>query len=59
VTSKNEELLFDIAAFRVPQHRSLLYESFLTPEQLVEALKEAISRGANVVSIRRVERQWP
>jgi hypothetical protein len=46
---------FDIVAFQVPRHRSILYRSFLDEEKLVEALREAIRRGANVVSIRRVE----
>jgi hypothetical protein len=48
----NEEPLFDI----VPQHRSILYRSFLNTEGLVKALREAIAKGANVVSIRRVVR---
>jgi hypothetical protein len=46
---------FDIAAFQVPRHRSVLYRSFLGEEELVKALREAIRRGANVVSVRRVE----
>jgi len=46
--------LFDIAAFQVPKHRSVLYRSFLTKQQLLEAVSEAIDRGANIISIRRV-----
>jgi hypothetical protein len=46
---------FDIAAFQVPKHHSILYKSFLNEEKLLEAVKEAITKGANVISIRKVE----
>jgi hypothetical protein len=46
---------FDIVAFKVPKHKSLLYRSFLDEEQLLKAVKLAIEKGANVISIRRVE----
>jgi hypothetical protein len=45
---------FDVAAFQVPKHKSLLYKSFLNRQQLLKAVEEAIDRGANVISIRRV-----
>jgi hypothetical protein len=52
----SEELseLFDIVAFQVPKHKSILYRSFLTKELLLKAVDEAVSKGANVISIRRV-----
>jgi hypothetical protein len=34
---------------------SLLYRSFLDEEELLKAVKLAIEKGANVISIRRVE----
>jgi hypothetical protein len=46
--------LFDIAAFQVPKHKSILYRSFLTKTKLLEAVSEAIDKGANVISIRKV-----
>jgi hypothetical protein len=46
---------FDIVAFKVPKHKSLLYRSFPDEEQLLKAVKLAIEKGANVISIRRVE----
>ena len=46
---------FDIAAFIVPKHRSILYKSLLDEEELLKAVKLAIRKGANVISIRRVE----
>lgn len=49
-----DERLYDIAAFCVPKHRSILYKSFLTREQLLDAIEEALSKGANVISIRMV-----
>jgi hypothetical protein len=51
------EDLFDIAAFRVPHHKSVLYRSFITKEQLLKAVEAAIEKGANVISIRKVERK--
>jgi hypothetical protein len=50
-----KKLLFDLVAFRVPEHRSILYRCFRTKERLHEDLDEAISLGANVISIRLVE----
>jgi hypothetical protein len=49
------EDLFDIAAFRVPHHRSVLYRSFIPKEELLKAVEKAIDKGANVISIRKVE----
>jgi len=48
--------LFDIVAFEVPKHHSIIYRTWLTEEKLKEALAFAISKGANVISIRRVEK---
>jgi len=45
---------FDIAAFEVPKHKSLLYKMFLTKETLLKAVEEAIEKNANVISIRQV-----
>ena len=45
--------LLDIVAFQVPNHKSLLYKMFLTEEQLLKAVSEAISKEANVISIRK------
>lgn len=39
---------FDIVAFEVPKHRSLLYETWQSREQL---------HGANVFSIRKVVKE--
>ena len=47
--------LYDIVAFHVPKHRSLTYRSLRTREQLIEDLKDALDKGANVVSIRESE----
>ena len=52
-----QKKLFDIVAFEVPKHKSLLYKMFLTREGLHKALDEGIDKGANVFSIRRVERE--
>jgi hypothetical protein len=41
-------------AFEVPKHKSLFYRRFLTERQLKEAVTQAISKGANVISIRKV-----
>jgi hypothetical protein len=50
---------FDIVAFKVPDHRSLLYSSWLPVEALHNALNDAIEKGANVISIRLVEVERP
>ena len=50
--SKNR---YDIVAFKVPRHKSLLYRRFLTLQQLKKAVEEACLKGANVISIRLVE----
>jgi len=52
--SRVEEKLYDISAFIVPRHHSILYRSFLTKGELIAMLDEALSDGANVVSIREV-----
>ena len=49
------EKKFDIVAFEVPKHKSLLYKRFLTEEKLKEAVSEAIAKNANVMSIRLEE----
>jgi hypothetical protein len=49
-----EKDLFTIVAFDVPKNHSILYKQFLTEEELLEAVKQAIRKGANVISIRRV-----
>jgi hypothetical protein len=49
--------LFTIAAFQVPRSRSILYRQHLTEEKLLEAVRESIRRGANVISIRKVVRE--
>ncbi len=49
------EKKFDIVAFEVPKHKSLLYKRFLTREGLHKAVDEGIDKGANVFSIRLVE----
>ena len=46
---------YDIVAFRVPEHKSLLYRRFLTLNGLLKAVAEACNKGANVISIRLVE----
>lgn len=46
--------LFDIVAFQVPNHKSLIYLQFVGREGLHKALDKAMDQGANVVSIRRV-----
>lgn len=46
---------YDIVAFQVPKHRSLLYRMFLTRDELHRALDQALDKGANVISIREVE----
>ena len=51
-----KQKLFDIVAFEVPNHKSLIYRRFLTEEQLLKALSKAIELNANVVSIRKVEK---
>lgn len=48
--------LYDIVAFKVPSHHSILYQAWLTEETLKERLSWALGQGANVVSIRLVER---
>ena len=48
------EKRFDIVAFEVPKHKSLLYKMFLTKETLLKAVEEAIEKSANVISIREV-----
>jgi hypothetical protein len=55
VEEKSVEL-FAIVAFQVPQPHSILYRNFLTKEKLLEAVSEAIDKGANVLSIRRVQK---
>ena len=52
-----DEPRFDIVAFQVPKHRSLLYETWQSREQLHRALDRAIDRGANVFSIRKVVKE--
>jgi len=47
--------LFDIVAFDVPYHRSLIYRSYQNRKELHEVLDKAIEKGANVISIRAVE----
>jgi hypothetical protein len=49
--------LFTIAAFQVPRSRSILYRQHLKEEKLLEAVRESIRRGANVISIRKVVRE--
>ncbi len=51
---ENMSDLFTIAAFQVPKSRSLLYRQHLTEEKLLEAVRESIRKGANVISIRKV-----
>ena len=51
------EELFAIAAFQVPSPRSVLYRNYLTKDELLKAVEKAISKGANVISIRRVVKQ--
>ena len=51
---ENTSDLFTIVAFQVPKSRSLLYRQHLTEEKLLEAVRESIRRGANVISIRKV-----
>ena len=50
-----EENRYDLVAFRVPRHKSLLYRRFLTIEQLKKAVEEACRKGANRIEIRLVE----
>ena len=45
---------FDIVAFKVPNHKSLLYRRFLTKEGLLKAVSLAVDKDANVISIRGV-----
>jgi len=47
---------FDIVAFRVPDHKSLIYRRFLPQAALLNAVKQATDKGANVISIRLVKR---
>jgi len=49
-----KEFLYDIVAFEVPKHKSLLYKMFLSKEQLLKTVEDAINKGANVISIRGV-----
>ena len=51
-----EENLYAIVAFEVPKHKSLLYRRFLTTQQLLVAVGLAINKGANVISIRKVDK---
>ncbi|MDE1854597.1 MAG: hypothetical protein KGI38_12745 [Thaumarchaeota archaeon] len=43
---------WDIVAFKVPDHHSILYRTFLTGDGLHKAIDDAIQGGANVCSIR-------
>jgi predicted RNA binding protein with dsRBD fold (UPF0201 family) len=51
---ENMRDIFTIAAFQVPKSHSILYRQHLTEEKLLEAVRESIRRGANVISIRKV-----
>jgi len=48
--------LFDIVAFKVPEHKSLIYKRFQNEEELLRVISLAITKGANVMSIRRVKK---
>jgi hypothetical protein len=45
---------FDIVAFNVPDHHSLLYRRYRTKDQLLSDVDTACEKGANVISIRGV-----
>lgn len=45
---------YDIVAFEIPKHKSLLYRMFLDRESLHKAIDDALDKGANVISIRVV-----
>ena len=53
------EKLYDIVAFIVPHHRSIIYKMFQTREQLILAVQEATDKGANVISIREALFLYP
>lgn len=53
----SDEERFDIVSFIVPRHKSTLYKMFQTKEQLHRALDEAIAKGSNVFSIRKVVKE--
>lgn len=57
IESHYPKKLFDIVAFEVPNHKSLVYRKFLTKEKLLKALSKAIDLDANVISIRKVEKE--
>jgi hypothetical protein len=52
-----EEKRYDIVGFRVPSHKSKLYKMWLTEEQLLNAVSEALRKGSNVISIREVVKE--
>lgn len=53
--SESSTKRYDIVAFKVPKHRSLLYDTLITRERLHKALDAALDREANVISIRESE----
>lgn len=46
---------YDIVAFKVPDHHSLGYWSWVAAKSVPDIVLEAIKREANVISIRLVE----
>jgi len=54
IDSRFQTKKYDIVAFRVPKHKSLLYRKFLNEETLLKAISKSIELGANVISIREV-----
>jgi hypothetical protein len=48
--------MFAVVAFKVPEPHSILYRNFITKEKLLEAVSEAIDKGANVISVREVRK---
>ena len=53
--SESSTKRYDIVAFKVPKHRSLLYDTLITREKLHKAIDAALDREANVISIRESE----
>lgn len=49
---------FDIVAFNVPDHHSLIYRKYQTKEQLLTLVAKSVDLGANVISIRGVREGW-
>lgn len=54
-----EEKHFDIEAFLVSQPNNLMYGSWLSEEETIKAVLDAIQKGAKVITIRLVEGDRP